>query len=72
MDKGEERYIVTAFTEHNGKKEELYSMHGVLGINLAKNRASYFETFYKDRGIDVKTEIINIKEFKDGISGISS
>ena len=57
MKMDDEYYIVTAYTEYNGKKEELYTIHGVKGEGLALEKALYFEAFYKDRGITVKTNI---------------
>ena len=61
----EDYYIVTAYTEYNGKKEELYTIHGVKGSETALEKALYFEAFYKERGINVKTDIKKMEDKND-------
>ena len=54
-------YNVTAYTMLNGKKEELYSVHCIKGKEKALEKALYFESFYKERGISVKTDITKME-----------
>ena len=56
-EKEDDYYIVTAYGDLNGKKTEYYTVTGIKGEDRALEKALYFESFYKERGIDIKTDV---------------
>lgn len=66
MNETDDYYIVSAYGDLNGKRVEYYTVTGIKGKELALEKALYFEAFYKERGIDIKTDIKKIERGENG------
>ena len=64
-EKEDDYYIVTAFCFLDGKKTEYYKVTGIKGRERALDKALYFESFYKEKGIRIETDITKMED-RDG------